>query len=131
MSISREQIEQRRDILQNDINTARQRIADYDKKKQEDVALLNALTGALQQCEFFLKELDNDKSEMAGDGSVEAPFTTFNGRCPLSVGAITVSAGDEIRIFFPSSLFISKSTPVKASANDIRTFANKLFPFLA
>ena len=68
MTIEREQIEQRRDDLQNDINTARQRIADYDKKKQEDVALLNALTGALQQCEFFLKELDNDKSEMAGDG---------------------------------------------------------------
>ena len=54
MTIEREQIEQRRDVLQNDINTARQRIADYDKKKQEDVALLNALTGALQQCEFFL-----------------------------------------------------------------------------
>ena len=68
MTIEREQIEQRRDVLQNDINTVRQRIADYDKKKQEDVALLNALTGALQQCEFFLKELDNDKSEMAGDG---------------------------------------------------------------
>ena len=67
MTIEREQIEQRRDVLQNDINTARQRIADYDKKKQEDIALLNALTGALQQCEFFLKELDNDKSEMAGD----------------------------------------------------------------
>ena len=67
MSITKEQIEQRRDILQNDINTARQRIAEYEKKKTEDVALLNALTGALQQCEFFLKELDNDKSEMAGD----------------------------------------------------------------
>ena len=67
MSISREQIEQRRDILQNDINTARQRIADSDKKKQEDVALINALTGAYQQCEAFLKELDNEKPEMASD----------------------------------------------------------------
>ena len=67
MSIEREQIEQRRDILQNDINTARQRIAEYEKKKTEDVALLNALQGAIQQCDFFLKELDNDKSEMAGD----------------------------------------------------------------
>ena len=33
MGISKEQIEKRRDILQNDINTARQRIADSDKKK--------------------------------------------------------------------------------------------------
>ena len=32
MSISKEQLEQRRDILQNDINTARQRIAEYNKK---------------------------------------------------------------------------------------------------
>ena len=67
MSISREQIEQRRDILQNDINTARQRIADSDKKKTEDIALINALTGAYQQCEAFLKELDNEKPEMASD----------------------------------------------------------------
>ena len=67
MTIEREQIEQRRDVLQNDINTARQRIADYDKKKQEDVALLNALTGAFQQCEGFLKQLDNEKPELASD----------------------------------------------------------------
>ena len=67
MSISKEQLEQRRDILQNDINTAKQRIAEHDKKKQEDIALINALTGALQQCELFLTELDDEKSEMAGD----------------------------------------------------------------
>ena len=67
MSISKEQIEKRRDVLQNDINTAKQRIADYDKKKTEDVALINALTGAYQQCEAFLKELDNEKPAMASD----------------------------------------------------------------
>ena len=67
MSITKEQIEQRRDILQNDINTARQRIADYDKKKTEDVALINALTGALQQCENFLKELDDASSDDGND----------------------------------------------------------------
>ena len=67
MSISKEQIEQRRDILQNDINTARQRIADNDKKKLEEVALINALTGAFQQCEVFLRQLDNEKPEMVGD----------------------------------------------------------------
>ena len=67
MTIEREQIEKRRDVLQNDINTARQRIADYDKKKTEDVALINALTGAYQQCEAFLKELDNEKPAMASD----------------------------------------------------------------
>ena len=67
MTITRENIEERRNVLQNDINTAKQRIAEYDKKKQEDIALLNALTGALQQCENFLKELDNEEPEMASD----------------------------------------------------------------
>ena len=45
----------------------KQRIAEYDKNKQEDVALLNALTGAYQQCEQFLQELDNEEPEMASD----------------------------------------------------------------
>ena len=67
MSISKEQLEQRKEVLQNDINTARQRIADSDKKKLEEVALINALQGALQQCDIFLKELDNEKPEMVSD----------------------------------------------------------------
>ena len=42
-------------------------LEEYEKKKAEDTALLNGLSGALQQCDIFLKELDNDESEMAGD----------------------------------------------------------------
>ena len=68
MAITKEIIEERKSVLQNDINSTKQRMAEYDKKKQEDVALLNALTGALQQCEFFLKELDNEEPVMASDG---------------------------------------------------------------
>ena len=67
MAITILQIEERKNVLQNDINSAKQRMAEYDKKKQEDIALLNALTGALQQCENFLKELDNEEPEMASD----------------------------------------------------------------
>ena len=67
MSITKESIEERKIVLQNDIVSAKQRMAEYDKKKQEDVALLNALTGALQQCDNFLKELDNEEPEMASD----------------------------------------------------------------
>ena len=67
MSITKESIEERKNVLMNDINSTKQRMVEYDKKKQEDIALLNALTGALQQCENFLKELDNEESEMAGD----------------------------------------------------------------
>ena len=67
MAITRENIEERKMVLQNDMNAAKQRMAEYDKKKQEDIALLNALTGAVQQCENFLQELDNEEPEMASD----------------------------------------------------------------
>ena len=67
MAITKEHIEERKNVLMNDINSAKQRMAEYDKKKQEDIALLNALTGAYQQCENFLQELDNEEPEMASD----------------------------------------------------------------
>ena len=67
MSITKENIVERKNVLMNDLNAAKERIAEYDKKRQEDVALLNALTGAFQQCEGFLKQLDNEKPEMASD----------------------------------------------------------------
>jgi len=67
MSITKENIEERKMVLQNDMNAAKQRMADHDKSKQEDIALLNALTGAYQQCENFLQGLDNEEPEMASD----------------------------------------------------------------
>ena len=67
MNISRESIEQRKSVLQNDIATAKGRLVENDKKRQEDTALINALTGAFQQCEVFLQQLDNEKPEMVGD----------------------------------------------------------------
>ena len=67
MSITKENIEERKNVLMNDMNSAKQRMAEYDKKKQEDIALLNALTGAVQQCENFLQEFDNEEPEMASD----------------------------------------------------------------
>ena len=71
MTITRENIEERKNVLMNDMNAAKQRIAEYDKKKQEDVALLNALTGAFQQCENFLQELDNEPEMASDDGNDE------------------------------------------------------------
>ena len=68
MTISRESIKERKIVLQNDIVTAKQRLVEHDKKRQEDTALINALTGAFQLCEGFLKELDNEEPEMVGDG---------------------------------------------------------------
>ena len=76
MSISRESIEERKSVLQNDIVTAKQRLVEHDKNRQEDTALINALTGAFQQCEVFLQQLDNEKPAMVGDdgNDNEPPF---------------------------------------------------------
>ena len=52
MSISKEQLENRKKVIQDDINTAKQRIVDIEKKKTEDVALINALQGALQPVSY-------------------------------------------------------------------------------
>jgi len=67
MNITREDIEKRKSVIQSDIITIKERLVEYDKKKQEDTALLNALTGAYQQCDNFLKQLDNEKPEMVSD----------------------------------------------------------------
>ena len=65
--ITRDSIEKRKEVLSKDINNVKLRLEEYEKKKLEDIALLNALTGAYQQCEQFLKELDNEEPEMASD----------------------------------------------------------------
>ena len=44
----------------SDIKTMTNTIQEIDAKKQEAIANLNALHGARQQCESFLKELDDD-----------------------------------------------------------------------
>ena len=67
MSITKETIEEGKNVLMNDMNAAKERMAENDKKKQEDVALLNALTGAYQQCDIFLEDLNDEKPEMASD----------------------------------------------------------------
>ena len=75
-NISVDHLEERKTVLQNDIGVVNQRLQEYEKsraqieqKKLEDVGLINALTGALQQIELFLKEIHNDNPE--GDSEVE------------------------------------------------------------
>jgi len=75
-NISVDQLEERKAVIQNDIEVVKQRLQEYEKtraqieqKKLEDVGLINALTGALQQIELFLKEIHNDTPE--GESDVE------------------------------------------------------------
>ena len=67
MFITKEDVEKRKEILKTDLQTVKSRMAELDKKRSEDVALCNAINGAVQQCDIFLEDLNDEKLEMAGD----------------------------------------------------------------
>ena len=65
--ITKESIEERKETIASDIETVKGRLIEYDQKKLEDTALLNALTGALQQCDYFLTQIHNDNGDDGND----------------------------------------------------------------
>ena len=58
--LNEDTIKKRIAALESDIKVMTNTIQELDAKKQEAIANLNALHGARQQCESFLKELHND-----------------------------------------------------------------------
>jgi hypothetical protein len=58
--IDKKNIEERIKALGSDIQIVQGQIQEIDKKRLDTVAQLNALHGAKQQCNSFLKELHND-----------------------------------------------------------------------
>jgi type I site-specific restriction endonuclease len=61
--IDEEMIKNRMEVLAQDVNSVRERIANAEKQLMDDKATLNALLGAYQQCEAFLKEINDEKSD--------------------------------------------------------------------
>ena len=81
-SISSDMLAERKTVIENDISVVQQRLQEYEKtkaqieqKKLEDVGLLNALTGAMQQVDMFLNEIHNEEAvvdeAVASDGGNE------------------------------------------------------------
>ena len=60
-------INARREELLEDLNKVRLRQEEIEKAKLENVALQNALTGAVQQCDDFLNKLNNEESDDSFD----------------------------------------------------------------
>ena len=58
--LNEDTIKKRIAALESDIKVMTSTIQELDAKKQEAIANLNALHGAKQQCDSFLKELHND-----------------------------------------------------------------------
>ena len=64
--LNEDTIKKRIAALESDIKVMTNTIQELDAKKQEAIANLNALHGAKQQCDSFLKELDNDDQTASG-----------------------------------------------------------------
>ena len=71
--ITKEVIEERKKTLDTDIETVRGRLVELDNQKNENTALLQALQGAIQQCNDFLKRIDDESSDV-GDGKEAIDF---------------------------------------------------------
>ena len=68
MTISKDTIEERLLVLEEDIKNVKIQISNLDQQKNESVALLNALTGAKQQCD--LQTIDNAEPEVSDSSDV-------------------------------------------------------------
>ena len=64
MSITKEQIEARKHNLEHDFQTVKQQIEDSEIKIVSMKNNLNALAGAIQQCDVFLKDITETKTPM-------------------------------------------------------------------
>ena len=61
--INKEMIEERKANLLDDLTKVRAQGVELEKQKLETVALQNALTGAVQQCDDFLSKIGNEVSD--------------------------------------------------------------------
>ena len=67
MSITKEQIEARRSNLEKDFQTVKQQIEEGEVKIVGMKNNLNALAGAIQQCDMFLKTIESTDATMPED----------------------------------------------------------------
>ena len=67
MSINKEQIESRKSDLEKDFQTVKQQIEDGEAKVNTMKNNLNALAGAIQQCDMFLKQLAEKDAPMPAE----------------------------------------------------------------
>ena len=61
MAITIESLNERKTAIQSDMEQVRDTISQLDNKRQEFVNNLNALSGALQQCDQFIVELQEEE----------------------------------------------------------------------
>ena len=68
--INKKSIEDKLVVLNEDIVKVQEKLRTLEQQRVETVGLLNALTGAKQQCQSFLNEFRNDEPEASDSGDV-------------------------------------------------------------
>ena len=68
--ITKSMIEERIIVLNTDIDKVNIKLRDLEQQRIENVGLLNALTGAKQQCDSFLNEFNNEKEPSGSESDV-------------------------------------------------------------
>jgi len=68
--ITKSMIEERIIVLNTDIDKVNMKLRDLEQQRIENVGLLNALTGAKQQCDSFLNEFNNEKEPSGSESDV-------------------------------------------------------------
>ena len=63
MAITIESLNERKTAIQGDMEKLRDTISQLDTKRQELVNNLNALSGADQQCDHFLSQLETETEQ--------------------------------------------------------------------
>ena len=61
MAITIESLNERKTAIQDDMEKERETISQLDTKRQELVNNLNALSGALQQCDQFIVQIQEEE----------------------------------------------------------------------
>ena len=61
MAITIESLNERKTAIQGDLEKVRDTISQIDTKRQELVNNLNALSGAIQQCDQFIVQLEEEE----------------------------------------------------------------------
>ena len=70
MTITKTMIEERILVLNTDIDKINTKLRDLEQQRIENIALLNALTGAKQHCDSFLNEFNNEKEPSGSESDV-------------------------------------------------------------
>ena len=57
-------IDSRKTILTTELETLQERVAQLDNERNTLIANINAIRGALQQCDYFLRQLSESVEEV-------------------------------------------------------------------